>query len=227
MDDAEAVGARWARGLEEAAQRAYGRAHGVEVEPVRGARDAGGARWRIEPRAALTAGLVVVLLGAAAWWGLRPAATVALPEPSASVAASSSAAPGVPATLLVHVSGAVAEPGLVELALGSRVVDAVDAAGGLLPDADEASVNLARPVQDGEHVVVAEVGEAAQDARVDLNRADHAALESLPGIGPAIAARIVSDREANGPFSSLEDLGRVSGVGPAILAGIVDLATVG
>ncbi|MDN4478452.1 ComEA family DNA-binding protein [Demequina sp. SYSU T00039] len=226
MDDADAVEARWARGLEQAAQRAYARTHGVEPES-RGAA-AGRARWRIEPRAAATAVVVIVLVGAVAWWGLRDPGAVPLPDASVSSPAlvpSSSA--GADARVLVHVSGSVAAPGLVELAAGARVADAVEAAGGMLAAADESSVNLARPVQDGEHVVVAVEGEAVADGRIDLNRADPAALEGLPGVGPVLAARITADREANGPFTTVEDLGRVPGVGPAILAGIADVATVG
>ncbi|MDN4482390.1 ComEA family DNA-binding protein [Demequina lignilytica] len=226
MDDADAVEARWARGLEQAAQRAYARTHGVEPSP----RGAAGSRtrWRIEPRAAATAVVVILLVGAVAWWGLRDPGAVPLPDASVSPAALvPSAAASADARLLVHVSGSVAAPGLVELEAGARVADAVEAAGGMLAAADESSVNLARPVQDGEHVVVAVEGEAVADARIDLNRADPAALEGLPGVGPVLAARIAGDREANGPFATVEDLGRVPGVGPAILAGIADVATVG
>lgn len=221
MDDAEAVGARWARGLRDAAEHAYARAHGAEPAPhVAGSR----SRWRVAPRAAATAAVVVALIAAVAWWGLRPGAPAALPAPSLV----STAPPAVaPPTLLVHVSGAVTAPGLVELDTGARVVDAIDGAGGLTADADESSVNLARPVQDGEHIMVAGEGDVVSSDRIDLNRADAAELEKLPGVGPVLAARIVSDREVNGPFASVEDLGRVPGVGPAILAGLTDVAVVG
>lgn len=221
MDDAEAVGARWARGLRDAAERAYARAHGVEPTAGHGGVR---ARWTVAPRVAATAAVMLALIAAVAWWGLRPVAPTALPAPSLA------SAPPVEvalAPLLVHVSGAVAAPGLVELAPGARVVDAIEGAGGLADGADESSVNLARPVQDGEHIVVAAAGEHVDSGRIDLNRADAAQLEELPGVGPVLAARIVADREANGPFARVEDLGRVPGVGPAILAGLADVAAVG
>ena len=137
--------------------------------------------------------------------------------------------------LLVHVLGAVARPGLVELAAGARVVDAVAAAGGFTPEADPAGVNLARPVVDGEQLVVFAVGQvpapapafgagtgASGDGVVHLNTADVAALDTLPRIGPALAQRIIDWREANGPFTSVDQLSEVTGIGDAIFAGLVD-----
>ena len=142
------------------------------------------------------------------------------------------------APLLVHVLGAVAAPGLVELAPGARVVDAVAAAGGFTPDADPAAVNLARPVADGEQLVVLAVGQApppattagaaggtgpaAGDGKVHLNTADVAALDTLPRIGPALAQRIIDWREANGPFTSVDQLLEVAGIGDAVFSGLAD-----
>ncbi|GAA1835567.1 ComEA family DNA-binding protein [Agromyces salentinus] len=144
--------------------------------------------------------------------------------------------------LLVHVLGAVAEPGLVELAPGARVVDAVSAAGGFTAEADPAGVNLARPVVDGEQLVVFAVGEqpaaasggavtgggpggpaAASDGLVHLNTADAAALDTLPRIGPALAQRILDHREANGPFTSVDQLLDVAGIGDAVFSGLAEL----
>lgn len=131
------------------------------------------------------------------------------------------------APMLVQVSGAVAQPGLVEVPPGSRVADAVDAAGGLTESADLAGVNLARPAADGEHVHVPTAGESqAGEGPVSINTAPAAELEELPGVGPVLAARIVADREANGPFASLDDAQRVSGVGPALVASWDGLAVV-
>src|SRR5690606_38836325 len=116
------------------------------------------------------------------------------------------------AVLLVHVLGAVREPGLVELGADARIVDAVAAAGGFSEDADQGGVNLARAVNDGEQLVVPRVGESpppsvsSAPGLVDLNTADAVALEALPGIGPALAGRIVDWRETNGPFARVEDL---------------------
>ena len=140
------------------------------------------------------------------------------------------------APLLVHVLGAVARPGLVELSAGARVVDAVAAAGGFTAEADPAGVNLARPVVDGEQLVVLAVGQApppaaggasggtgpSGDGLVHLNTADVAALDTLPRIGPALAQRIIDWREANGPFTSVDQLSEVTGIGDAIFAGLVD-----
>lgn len=142
--------------------------------------------------------------------------------------------------VVVHVAGAVHEPGVVELPVGARVGEAVAAAGGEQADAELAAVNLARPLVDGEQVYVPRVGEASPGAAggapapdsggvppagqpaaeggvVDLNSADLAALDTLPGVGPAIAQRILEWREANGPFHSVEELLEVSGIGPATL----------
>jgi len=138
--------------------------------------------------------------------------------------------------LLVHVLGAVARPGLVELSTGARVVDAVAAAGGFTADADPAGVNLARPVVDGEQLVVLAVGQAppptaggpsgstsaTTDGVVHLNTADVAALDTLPRIGPALAQRIIDWREANGPFTSTDQLLEVAGIGDAVFSGLAD-----
>ncbi len=211
MDSEGDVARRWAAGLREAAARAYSTSHGAEPPEPRP------TRWRLDARTAVTAAVAVAVLAAWAWWGLRPdgaPVTIESARPSASAAA----------PVVVHVSGEVGRPGLVELAGGGRVADAIAAAGGLSEKADDSSVNLARPVVDGEHIVVRGAGDGPSPT-VSLNAADAEDLERLPGVGPVLAARIVADREANGPFVSLDDLGRVSGVGPAILAGLDGIAT--
>lgn len=139
------------------------------------------------------------------------------------------AAPVQAASLCVHVDGAVQAPGVYHLAAGSRIMDAVDAAGGLAEGALTAAVNLAQPVQDGEQIVIprqedgspslADAGTAAPSEptgpaeRVNINRASAAELTALNGVGEATAAKIVADREQNGPFRTVEDLKRVSGIG--------------
>jgi competence protein ComEA len=140
--------------------------------------------------------------------------------------------------VVVSVVGQVAAPGLVSLPPGSRVADAVAAAGGLLPGADPASVNLAAPVADGEQLTVGQpaaggagaVGDGATPGtaggRVDLNRADAAELDALPGIGPVLAQRIVDHRDRQGSFRSVEELDDVPGIGPAIAAELAELVTV-
>lgn len=120
---------------------------------------------------------------------------------------------------------------MYQLPLGARLVDAVFAAGGLTNDADNSSVNLARELSDGEQVIVFKVGEqgsegtASAGGLISINRAGDKQLEELPGIGPALAGRIIAWREANGGFKSKNDLLKVSGVGDSILAGFIDLIT--
>ena len=133
--------------------------------------------------------------------------------------------------LYVHLLGEVASPGMYQLPIGARLVDAVFAAGGLTEDADNASVNLARELSDGEQIVVFSISQEGQSpgtnssGLISLNRAGDKELEELPGIGPALAGRIIAWREANGGFKSVQDLLKVSGIGESLLSGVVDLVT--
>ncbi len=129
--------------------------------------------------------------------------------------------------LCVHVDGEVAAPGVYYLPEGSRVVDAVEAAGGMTGDARSSGVNLAQGLTDGQQVLIpgpddvpgaagspaGGEGAAAGDERVNVNTATAAELETLDGIGEVTAAKIIAEREARGPFASPEDLKRVSGIG--------------
>jgi competence protein ComEA len=184
-------------------------------------------------RAAWTVG-AVLLVGAALLWG-RPAvgatdagAAGAAP-PSASAESAEAGRPAVPTSVTVHVVGAVARPGVYALPAGARCADAVAAAGGLLGPADQSAVNLARVVADGEQIVVPVVGEAPAGGALGaggLNTATVADLDTLPGVGPATAAKIVADREENGPFRTPEDLMRVPGIGAKrfdVLKGLVSV----
>lgn len=186
-------------------------------------------------------------------------AAVALSTPAATDSGSSENGAGGAeqsgAIILVHLLGAVAHPGVYELAEGSRVVDAVGLAGGFTETAEQASVNLARPLADGEQVRVLSVGEAppagsagsgaagasaagaggaggvsagppALGAKIDLNAATELDLDALPRIGPAMAARIVGWRTENGRFGSVDDLLQVTGIGEKTLEGLRDLVTV-
>ncbi|MFV0373582.1 helix-hairpin-helix domain-containing protein [Microbacterium sp.] len=137
------------------------------------------------------------------------------------------ATPAVTGTIYVHIAGAVEAPGLYRLEAGARLVDAIALAGGFTDDADPAAVNLARPLSDGEQVHVTAHGETrpeAADGRVSINTSDAAALQRLPGIGPALAARIIAWRTENGPFTSVDDLLAVPGIGEKVLAGLRELA---
>lgn len=130
--------------------------------------------------------------------------------------------------LHVHVVGEVLQPGLYQLDFGSRVSDAVAAAGGFTISALQTSVNLARQLSDGEQVVVlsseSEMG-SSESGLVSLNRATIAELDSLPGIGPALAERIIKHRQATGGFSTIEQLQEVSGIGDRVFADIAPLVT--
>lgn len=189
----------------------------------------------LEATPAELVGLLVLLLsglgatGVLWWWSQAPGG-----HGQEGVPAAAAPAPGPPAPLLVHVAGAVASPDVVEVPAGSRVAEAVAAAGGALPEADLDQLNLARLLEDGERVVVPRRGEAAptdpagtEPGLVDLNRADVATLEGLPGIGPVLAGRIVRWREQHGPFRQAGELREVPGIGERTFQGLVDLVTVG
>lgn len=131
-------------------------------------------------------------------------------------------------TLVVHVVGAVVTPGVVELPAGSRIADALQQVGGARDDADLGQVNLARVVQDGEQIRVPALGEdsgasgdgattPALPGTISLSRADHASLESLPGVGPVLAQRIIEWRSAHGDFRHVEDVLAIPGIGPSTL----------
>jgi competence protein ComEA len=151
-------------------------------------------------------------------------------------------APTPSALLYVHVLGAVVRPGLYTLPAGSRVVDAVGAAGGLTSDAEQSGVNLARLLSDGEQLVVPHVGDPVTapgsggsasgseagmpGGTVNLNTATEEQLETLPRIGPAMAAKILAWRADNGRFTSVDDLMNVSGIGQKTFDGLKDQVSV-
>ena len=134
-------------------------------------------------------------------------------------------------TIFVHVVGEVAKPGIYSVDAGGRVFDAIFAAGGLTELADQASVNLAREVSDGEQVLIlttgqtAAAGSAKASQLLSLNRASQAELEQLPGVGPTLAGRMLDWRTANGGFKKKEDLMKVSGIGQKLFASMKDLVT--
>ena len=131
--------------------------------------------------------------------------------------------------IFVHVAGKVVHPGVYPMVRGSRVVDALRAAGGELPSADVSEVNLARLVVDGEQIYLPSKSETLRSTSptnshsiININRASASLFDSLPGVGPVIAARIVQFRKENGPFSNLEDLQKVAGIGPKLFMRIKD-----
>jgi competence protein ComEA len=185
-----------------------------------------GGRW--DPGRRGVAALAGVAVAAAVVTGvflLRSRPQEVAPPPVAASAAP--AASG--AVVVVDVAGRVRHPGLVRLPWGARVDDAVRAAGGPLPGATFDGLNLARKLADGEQVLVgvqAPAGSPGQgstaggDARVDLNTADVAALDALPGIGPVLAQKIVDWRTEHGRFASVDQLREVSGIGESKFAAL-------
>lgn len=197
--------------------------------------------------------VAAVAVGLAAWWAVRDQAEVVPVAPPVEVAASpaplapvdatagaatggASGAAGPTEELVVDVAGKVRRPGIAVLPPGSRVVDALEAAGGARRGVDLTSLNLARPVVDGEQILVGveaaagvagSLGSAAPggETLVNLNTADQAALDTLPGVGPVTADAILSWRDANGGFTSVDELLEVDGIGEATLADLAPHVT--
>lgn len=132
------------------------------------------------------------------------------------------------AVLVVHVSGAVNNPGVYTMPSGSRIQDAIDAAGGPSKNADIHRLNLAEILFDGRKVHVPSLDtqkESEEDGLVNINTATAKELETLPNIGPSRAQKIIQYRETHGPFSSIEEITKVSTIGPKIFDSIKDLIT--
>ena len=143
------------------------------------------------------------------------------------------------AKLVIDVQGEVLKPGLYELPLGARVGDAIKAAGGVRKGASSASVNLARFLEDGEQLYVAaeaeefspqgsrgSAGSGGVGGKLNLNRATESELDGLPGVGPVLAKRIIDYRSANGNFTDIDELRKVSGIGPAKFGELQGFVTV-
>lgn len=178
-----------------------------------------------------TLGVVAAIVGALVVWAPRPEGT-AVAAPLEADQGSPTPSTVSAALVSIHVAGAVQQPGVYELTVGSRVTDAIEAAGGPVDGAQLDSINLARQVVDGEQVRVPTQGEAgasvglASDGRININTATASQLEDLPGVGPVLAGRIVAYREQHGQFATVDALKSVTGVGPAIVAGLADAAAV-
>jgi competence protein ComEA len=142
--------------------------------------------------------------------------------------------------VIVYITGAVPRPGVYALPKGARVQDAISAAGGFLAEAEKSQINLAALVEDGEKLDIPYIEGASPvlgtpvpevitstTELIDINVASAAELESLPGIGPTTAQKIIDYREQNGPFLSIEDIINVPGIGPGTYERIKDLITVG
>ena len=213
--------------------------------PVRGV----AAHWEAvrdraaDPRVRTGALVVVAAIVGFLWYqvGARDDAAAALVAPSRPRTFRSTTTTRPP--VLVHVAGAVARPGLVEVAGGARVADAIASAGGGLADADLDRLNLAAKVADGQRIAVVKVGDpgaglaldadpggGASDGEasgpVNLNTATVAQLDTLPGIGPTFAAAIIRERERRGGFTNVEQLRDIRGIGDKRFADLRPLVTV-
>ena len=203
---------------------------------------------------ALVAALVAVGLGVTAWWVIRgdahevaapalstPAGGLATPAvPVASESGSASPDPGETGdTVTVDVTGKVRKPGIAVLDAGSRVIDALEAAGGARPGVDLTALNLARLLVDGEQIVVGVAApsgvagataplppDATTGPLVNLNTADQALLETLPDVGPVTAEAIIAWRTEHGGFTAVDELLEVDGIGDATLAELTPHVTV-
>jgi competence protein ComEA len=202
----------------------------------------------------VAASVATIVVCAGAVWLVRtppPATEASLPRASPTTTTTGSsvpvdrtepvvATPSTEAVLLVHVAGAVVEPGVYQLVGDARVRDAIVAAGGPTETADWNALNLAASISDGVKVYVPNVGEelptsltvppadragSIPTGPIDVNAATTDELESLPGVGPATATAIVTERERNGPFLDVDDLDRVPGIGPAKIEVLREMVT--
>lgn len=227
----------------------------------------------VTPRVAMAACIVIVVLAlgaiAAVVWPSSPQVEMPAVQDAAAVGTTpettetSAETPGGPGKetnaqaqagpLIVSVVGLVVNPGVVEVPAGARVVEAIERAGGLLPEANPASVNLAAPLVDGQQIVVGTealpageiaggsggadgsgadsadsgaAGASEPSGQININTATATQLEELPGIGPATATKIIDFREKNGPFASIDALEEVPGIGPAKVEALRDVATI-
>lgn len=218
-------------------------------------------RWNPGRGGAAAVGVVVmVVIAVTTWWvmtsrpqsvpvtastprrsGMSPLSAAPLPGSSAEPARTPSASP---ALLVVDVNGKVVHPGVYRLPPGSRVYDAVEAAGGVRPGVDTVSLNLAAPLQDGQQIVVgrpaaaqsapaiggatgaAPAGSTAPTVPLDLNTATPEQLDTLPGVGPVLAQHILDWRTQHGQFTSVTQLNDVSGIGEVKFADLRELVTV-
>lgn len=171
-------------------------------------------------------GLAALILGGSFWGNWQKAAA---PARTSVVVPVTQPAPAADSAPLVRVSGAVKNPGQYRVGPDSRMIDVINAAGGLAPGADANRVDLAQTVKDGMQIHVPlsapASGGTAVAGKININTADKDELDRLPGIGPVLAQRIIEYRKAHGPFRDIADLKKVSGIGEAKLNQVKDKIT--
>ncbi|HEX8600358.1 MAG TPA: ComEA family DNA-binding protein [Chloroflexia bacterium] len=215
---------------------------------------AGGIVWLIAVRGSAPSNAVLIA-GVPTYAPERSPVSLGVMSQASSVATSQTAPTATaPQALVIYVSGEVTAPGVYTLPVGSRVADAVAASGGFTDQANREGINLAARLSDEQHISVPRIGEVAQEStvvptvsaqeetegpldtatppgaftgKVNINTATAKELETLPGIGEVLSKRIVADREAYGPFKTVDDLMRVPGIKEGLMSQLRDLVTVG
>jgi competence protein ComEA len=203
--------------------------------------------WRADSRLGVIALVVVAVIVGVVWYRVGVSRGSEAPSRRSNVTAigaragsTSTSTTAAKARVVVHIAGAVTHPGVVELSLGARVIDAIEAVGGGLPEADLDRLNLAAKLADGQRVLVQRVGDPvvaetgiaapgtseAPGGLLNLNTATSAQLEELPGIGPALAGAIIDERVRRGSFRSVNELRDVRGIGEKRFADLRDRVTV-
>ncbi|GAA2994953.1 ComEA family DNA-binding protein [Actinokineospora diospyrosa] len=185
---------------------------------------------RPRKRFSVSVAIALVVIGAVTVGILTLSGSPPTPEPPPTLAAAAVDEPPAP-TIVVDVVGKVREPGLRTLPDGSRIDDAIRASGGALPGTDLTTLNLARKLVDGEQIHVGQPAPPTADppepgGKVNLNSANLARLDTLPGVGTVTAQRILDWRTKHGRFTKVDQLGDVEGIGPARLEALRDLVVV-
>ncbi|GAA3510920.1 hypothetical protein GCM10022234_01730 [Aeromicrobium panaciterrae] len=207
----------------------------AELPPADDPPDVETPRRRLEvPHVKVVATLAIAASVLLVWWLLSSRPQTTDPDAPLAFATSSATAKAPAEDLVIDVVGKVAKPGIVTLPKGSRVYEAIKAAGGVKGKVDTTGLNMARVLTDGEQLLVGLEPAAVPGAgasgtgtsKVNLNTATVEQLDTLPGVGPVTAQSILSWRDENGRFSSVDDLLDVKGIGEATLAELRDLVTV-
>ena len=180
-----------------------------------GGNPSGPPEKRIVRAVSVVSVVVVLAVSGFAAWSQQPKAQVNFSQQPAPLGSSTSSESQAD-EIVVDVEGDVREPGLVRLSLGSRVADALEAAGGLTREVAPGALNLAARLDDGQLLVVGQQAAGSSDTRVSLNQGTVADFDTLPGVGPVLAGRIVAWRDSHHRFTSIDQLQDVPGIGAKV-----------